>query len=117
MKKTIIAILTLMLLGACNTRINYEDVKQGILEQERGRLPLTIQSLDKVSNITIDSIVILNNINPHHGYLVTTWDYQTYSFNDLETKTVYVEIDSLMIDKEDFSWKTDWPRAYMEVVY
>lgn len=30
---------------------------------------------------------------------------------------VYVEIDSLMIGKEDFSWKTNWPRAYLEVVY
>lgn len=117
MKKTIIAILALMLLGACNTRINYEDVKQGILEQERGRLPLTIQSLDKVSNITIDSIVILNNINPHHGFLVTTWDYKEYSFSDLETKTVYVGIDSLMIDGNSFSWRTNWPEAYYSVLY
>ena len=117
MKKTIIAILALMLLGACNTKINYEDVKQGILEQERGRLPLTIQSLDKVSNITIDSIVILNNINPHHGYLVTTWDYKAYSFSALETKTVYVEIDSLMIDKKSCFWRTNWPGAYYSVLF
>ena len=117
MKKTIIAILALMLLGACNTKINYEDVKQGILEQERGRLPLIVQSLDKVSNITIDSIVILNNINPHHGYLVTTWDYKTFSFSDLETKTVYVEIDSLMIDGNSFSWRTNWPGAYYSVLF
>ena len=94
-----------------------EEVKQGIIEQERGRLPLLLQHFDEVTDITIDSIVILNNINPHHGYLVTTWEYKKLFSNSPETETVYVEIDSLMIGKEDFSWKTDWPRAYLEVVY
>ena len=117
MKKTIIAILALIFLGACNTKINYEQVKQGILEQERGRLPLTIQNFYNVSNITIDSVVILNNINPHHGYLVTTWDYQTFSFSDSETKTVYVEIDSLMIDRKSYFWRTNWPGAYYSVLF
>ena len=46
---------------------NLDEVVQGIIDAENKGLPMTIQKLEGVKNITIDSMVIVNNTDPYYG--------------------------------------------------
>lgn len=151
MKKVIFAIAVLLMMFSCANHVNtdetkhvdtdeikhvvIDEIKKGIIEVETKRLPLTIQKLDNVNDIRIDSIVIINNVEPYSGYLVTTWviekedDWDTdwdSDWNDnwdkpvgrrtkQETKTVYVEVNNIQSNTEDYSWKTNWFGAYVDI--
>ena len=91
---------------------------------------MKIQKYEKVYGITIESLVLTNNVEPYTGYLVTTWDLdekQKLSTNQWaangyedkyvrKQKTVYVEISDITMDQEgQVSWSDNWLAAYMNV--
>lgn len=107
-----------------------ESIIYAIMEQERADLPLLVQEFDHVHSITIDSMVVTNNVEPYSAYLVTTWDMdekQKLSIRQWaanghmdkyirKTKTVYVEVGNITTDKEKISWNTNWIGARMSVM-
>ena len=125
MKKVLFAIALLFMMSSCGNHIDLNEIKKGIIKVETERLPLTIQECDGVNNIRIDSIVIINNVEPYSGYLVTTWDiekekYMGYreGYKSLqESKTVYVEVNDIEINLRSYTWKTDWFGAYINAKY
>ena len=69
-----------------------DEIKKGITETERKGLPVTIQKMDGVSNIVIDSIVIVNNADPYYGYLVITWDVMVKHRNSAKESRIPHEL-------------------------
>ena len=119
------------LFGGGNAKIDKtESIKRSIIERERADIPLKIQQFEKVYGITIDSMVITNNIEPYSGYLVTTWDLdekQNLSVNQWaangykdkyirKQKEVYVEISDITSKNSGhITWKDNWSSAYLSV--
>lgn len=108
-----------------------ESIKRTIIERERADIPLKIQQFEKVYGISIDSIVITNNVEPYSGYLVTTWDIdekQNLSVNQWaangykdnyvrKQKEVYVEISNITPKTNgQVTWNDNWLSAYISVI-
>lgn len=89
---------------------------------ETKRLPVTIQKLDGVTDIKIDSFVVVSEIEPYSGYLITHWkmvkpDYKSYRYDatrEINPKVI-VEVNDIEFGKDDITWMTDWHTAYMHV--
>lgn len=98
----VLAIVVLICLcrncGGGSKEVN--KITSAVIEQENARLPLTIQKLPGVTDISIDSMVVTNNVEPYSAYLVTTW-----SFNEKPGEVVYVPVDSITIKRSKVSWK------------
>lgn len=106
-----------------------EGIKSGIVERERADIPMKIQQFEHVYGITIDSLVLTNNIEPYSGYLVTTWDldekqnlttsqWAANGYKDKykrKQKTVYVEISDIKTSGRTMNWQDNWISAYMSV--
>lgn len=105
-------------------------IQECIVEREKADIPLKIQKYEKVYGITIESLVLTNNVEPYTGYLVTIWDLdekqnlstQQWAANGYEDKyvrkqkTVYVEISDITMNQEgQVSWSDNWLAAYMNV--
>lgn len=133
MKKILFVLFAAFCLFSCGHKIGeikeiqLDEIKKGIVEAENKGLPMTIQKLEGVKNITIDSIVVVNNTDPYYGYLVTTWEiyerhennqrefsksYELYSYK-LVQKQVNVEVKDIHGLGTKFEWKTNWPDAYL----
>ncbi len=118
--------------GSENAKVDkIESIKRCIIERERADIPLKIQQFEKVYGITIDSMVITNNIEPYTGYLVTTWDldekqnltahqWAANGYKDKyvrKQKEVYVEISNISLEKNGpITWNNNWPFAYLSVI-
>ena len=105
-----------------------EEVKERILDAENEKLPITIQDMEGVENITIDDLSFDTNTGGcyYMVYLHTTWEvYERHQSNyfefgkprqysyELVQKQIFVhvgvtEIGILM------EWETDWQGAYEE---
>ncbi len=123
MRKTLFLLFALTLLASC-THIKIEDIKQGIVETESKELPMTVQKLEGVKEISIDSLVIVNNTEPYYGYLVTTWkmkkkyhDYKQYGETYEINLPVNVEVREISVKGSKFSWRTNWFGAYTDIKY
>lgn len=93
-------------------------VKNYIMEQELKELPLTLQGLYNAKDVTIDSVVITNTEYPYKGYLVTTWDVVVdgvYGKKSRGKQTVYVELDNIRSQGDNYSYKAEWSQADMRV--
>ena len=120
------------LFGSGNAKVDkIESIKRSIIERERADIPLKIQQFEKVYGITIDSMVITNNIEPYSGYLVTTWDLdekQNLSPVELykngykdkyvrKQKEVYVGISNISLEKNGpITCTNNWLSAYLSVI-
>lgn len=113
-----------------NSKRGASYIQECIVEREKADIPLQIQKYEKVYGITIESLVLTNNVEPYTGYLVTTWDLdekQKLSTNQWaangyedkyvrKQKTVYVEISDITMNQEgQVSWSDNWLAAYMNV--
>ena len=132
MKKILVFILGLLCLFSCGfNQPTISEIKHGIFSQEKQRVPLVIQELDRVYDIQIDSIVLINDeVEPYYGYLVTTWDldekqnlsvtqWARNGYNDKyirKKKQVLVEVNSITFNKKEgsISWKSFWDSAYYQ---
>lgn len=123
MKKIIILLFCCALFGACSYNPSIEEIKYGIIDRESANIPLLLQRIDKVENIVIDSVVITQEVAPYAGYMITTWDIKAEPGSyfskavPAHSETVLVEIDSIIVEKDAFSWRSNWERAYFDVMF
>lgn len=140
MKKLLFSIVAVMMLAGCFhydmpestpvVLLTIDDIKDGIIEYETKEIPLFLQKHSAIHSITIDSLVIIREIEPYSGYLSTTWDldeeqnlstsqWAANGYKDKyirKTKTVLVKVDEIKTSTDGtFSWKSDWVGAYLEV--
>lgn len=107
-----------------------ESIRECIIQRERADIPLKIQQFEKVYGITINDMVLTNNVEPYAGYLVTTWDldekqnlsarqWAANGYKDKyvrKQKEVYVEITEIELSKSgEVSWHDNWYSAYNSV--
>lgn len=106
-----------------------EFIKCGIVEKERAELPLRVQQFEHVYAITIDSMVVTNDVEPYSAYLVTTWDiderqkltsnqWAANGYKDKyirKEKTVYVQVRNIITENGAIKWNAGWHSAYYEV--
>lgn len=106
-----------------------EDIKSAIVEKERAELPLRVQGFEHVYAITIDSMVVTNDVEPYSAYLVTTWDIDEKQYLTAtqwidngqrdkyirKQKTVYVQVRNIITENGAIKWNAGWHSAYFEV--
>ena len=91
------------------------EIKTSIVQQERAQLPLTIQKLDDVNDVVIDSLVLTNNVEPYQGYLVTQWSYKPYGKKSVK-KQVLVEVSNITCTPDKNTWNSNWLGAYLSIL-
>lgn len=108
MKKLFLLLLPcLLVLTACDT-LTEEKAKDAVLRGEVDRLPLILQTVSIVEDITIDSIRLDITEEPMHGYLYTTWKMKT------KETPIIVEVDSIHSSKDRsgyVEWVSRWDNA------
>jgi hypothetical protein len=109
MKKTLFLLLLPILLGldSCN-RITPEKVEAIVIEGSRDRLPLLLQQLLFIDNITVDSMNLMVKTEPMSGYLYTTWTADNIS------SPIIVNVTNIKKSKENkgyLEWDADWESA------
>ena len=120
-------LLPILLLGivACN-RLTPEEAKDVVMRTERDRLPLIVQRMSNIENITIDSMRIVVDKEPMTGYLYTTWLVKSSLLNilhlsfdtNLDLKPIIVEVTGIRRSKEHkgmLEWDTHWEEAHNDV--
>ena len=135
---TLNVILVLVLLGVFKSKdagptkkeIDFEAIKQGIIEREQADIPLKIQQFDKVYGITINDMVFTSKVEPYTGYLITTWDidekqdltvnqWAANGYKDKyvrKQKEVFVELGNITPSPNgEISWQNNWTAAYYSV--
>ena len=105
-----------------------EEVKKRILDEENDRLPMTIQELEDVENITIDDLSFSDGPGcSYTAYLHTTWEVYVLRGNgffefgqprpasnlELVKRRIYVRVHIFEIGIS-LEWKTGWLEAYKE---
>ena len=123
MRKTLFLLFAMALMASC-VHIKIDDIKKGIVETESKELPMTVQKLEGVKEIKIDSLVVVNNTEPYYGYLVTTWkmekeyrDYRKYGETYEINPQVNVEVRDITVKGSKYSWRTNWYGAYTDIKY
>lgn len=123
MKKTICFVFTLALsvmLPSCKYPLSPEVAASVVLEGERERIPLYIQEYE-LTNLTIDSLCLLNEVEPMSALLYTTWTYDeiTHAFLNLhmvekktpKTQTFIIQVDGIKRCEENsdlIQWNSNW---------
>lgn len=110
MKKLFLLLLPVMMLGltACGNKFTAEQAEAAVMQGEKDRLPILLQSFSFVDDITIDSIRLTITEEPMQGYLYTTWK------NGKKTRPMIVQVDSICVDKSRngyIQWQSDWGSA------
>ena len=110
MKKLFLLLLPVMMLGltACGTKLTAEQAENAVLDGERDRLPLILQTLPFVDDIMIDSIHLTVTDEPMQGYLYTTWK------KGKKEQSIIVPVDSICQDKTHkgyIQWHSAWDNA------
>jgi hypothetical protein len=110
MKKLFIILAAgmMLFLTACGNKFTAEQAEAAVLQGERDRLPLLIQSLPFVDDITIDSIHMTITEEPMQGYMYTTWKKNN------NEQSIIVQVDSVRQDatrKGYIQWQSSWDNA------
>lgn len=125
MKKVLFLLSVIASITACSSSLDPEDAKAAVVQGERDRIPLVLQTLSvaDVDNVTIDSLVLLVDTEPMSGMLYTTWITNKKNFFSGTTKTIetpiIVEVDSIQNDHERSGyvrWQSDWKTALVTFV-
>lgn len=107
MKKLFLLIIPVMLgLMACN-KLTAEQAEEAVMQGEIDRLPLLLQNMPMVDDITIDSIRLNVKEEPMQGYLYTTWKSKRKS------TPIIVQVDSIRSAEQRgyVQWQTRWDDA------
>ena len=104
-----------------------EEVKKRIIDEENDKLPMTIQELEDVKDITIDDLSFDSNAGDcfYTALLHTTWEVyvlnESKSFeigqprmSDLELVERQVYIHVSIFEVGNLEWETKWLDAYKE---
>ena len=110
MKKFYLFLLLPLIIGmsACQPKMKVDDVIESVLDAERNHLPMKLQNLPIVDNITVDSLRILVDSEPMSGYLYTTWYDGQKSFSII---VQVIDIKKSEEHKDYIEWKSDWGSA------
>ena len=110
MKKFYLFLLLPLMIGmsACQSKLTADDVIESVLDGERDRLPMILQNLPSVDNITVDSLRLLVESEPMSGYLYTTWYDGQKSFSII---VQVIDIKKSEEHKDYIEWKSDWGSA------
>ena len=102
-----------------------EIIITDILAKERAEIPMKIQQLSHVNNITIDSLVFTGN-DITEAYIVSQWRYDdTNDTNGILSgkyrqlnKTVYVHVDNIRVTEPGkTTWNSSWSTAHIETLF
>ena len=109
MKKLFILLAAvMMILPACNKKLTTEQAEAAVMQGEKDRLPLLLQTLPFLDEITIDSIRLNVTDEPMQGFLYTTWK------KGKKEKSIIVPVDSIQTDatrKDYIQWQSHWDDA------
>ena len=109
MKKLFLLIIPILLgLTACNNKLTVEQAEAAVLQGEQDRLPMVLQNIVLVDDITIDSIHLNVTVEPMQGFLYTTWK------SGRNSKSIIVQVDSIRQDetrKGYIQWQSHWDDA------
>lgn len=100
--------VTAIALTACNNKLTVEQAEAAVMQGEKDRLPILLQNLVFVDNITIDSIRLNVTVEPMQGFLYTTWK------SGKSSKSIIVQVDSIRTDetrKDYIQWQSHWDDA------
>lgn len=107
-------------LTSCVSKLNPEDAKQVVINGEKERIPLVIQTMSTmgVDDITIDSLVLIVRDEPMSGLLYTTWissDKNYYTGKTIVEETpMIIKVDSIIsspTQKDYVQWQSNWQVA------
>lgn len=109
MKKTLFLLMLPILIGfcACN-RLTPEEAKETVIAGVKDQVPLLVQQLFFVDDITVDSMHIIVDQEPMSGYLYTTWITKDVSM------PIIVNVTDIHRSKEAkgyIEWMADWESA------
>lgn len=114
MKKTLLFLLLAILIGFCSCkRLTPEEAKETVIAGVKDQVPMLVQQLFFVDDISIDSMRIVVDQEPMSGYLYTTWTTKGIS------SPVIVNVSDIQRSKEAkgyIEWMADWEsagKAYM----
>ena len=109
MKKIFILFAAVMMvLPACNNKLTVEQAEAAVMKGEKERLPLMLQTLSFIDDITIDSIRLNVTEEPMQGFLYTTWK------SGKKERPIIVPVDSIKKDdtrKGYIQWQSHWDEA------
>lgn len=109
MKKLFLLLAVAVLaLTACNNKLTVEQAESAVMQGEKERIPLLVQQIIWVDDITIDSIHLNVTEEPMQGFLYTTWK------SGKDSKSIIVQVDSICTDetrKDYIQWRSYWDDA------
>lgn len=101
-------VIVVSVLTACNNKLTAEQAESAIMQGEKERIPLLVQQIIWVDDITIDSIHLNVTEEPMQGFLYTTWK------SGKDSKSIIVQVDSICTDesrKDYIQWQSHWDDA------
>ena len=108
MKRLLFLFIPFLLgMTACN-QMTSEQAEKSVMQGEIDRLPLLLQSIPFVDDITIDSIRLNVTAEPMQGYLYTTWK------SGVNETSIIVPVSNIHSSKENkgyIEWQSDWESA------
>ena len=109
MKKLfLLLVVAVLALTACNNKLTVEQAEAAVMQGEKNRLPILLQNIVFVDDITIDSIQLNVTEEPMQGFLYTTWK------SGKSSKSIIVQVDSIRTDetrKDYIQWQSHWDDA------
>ena len=109
MKRVFYLLLLPIVMGLCSCNgLTPEEAKEAVVAGVKNQVPLLVQQLFVVDDITIDSMRIVVDQEPMSGYLYTTW-----ITND-NTCPVIVNVTDIQRSKKAkgyIEWTADWESA------
>lgn len=108
MKKLFLLLIPILMgLTSCN-KLTAEQAEAAVLQGERDRIPLLLQTIPFIDDITIDSIKLNVTVEPMQGYLYSTWK------SGKKETSIIVPVDNIHSSKEHkgyIEWQSDWENA------
>ena len=109
MRKVFYLLLLPIVMGLCSCNgLTPEEAKEAVVAGVKDQVPLLVQQLFVVDDITIDSMRIVVDQEPMSGYLYTTW-----ITND-NTCPVIVNVTDIQRSEKAkgyIEWTADWESA------
>lgn len=109
MKRVFYLLLLPIVMGLCSCNsLAPEEAKEAVVAGVKDQVPLLVQQLFVVDDITIDSMRIVVDQEPMSGYLYTTW------IANGNTCPVIVNVTDIQRSKKAkgyIEWTADWESA------
>ena len=108
MKKLFLLFVPILLgLTACDSKLTAEQAEEAVLQGERDRIPLVLQMIPFVDDLTVDSMKLIVREEPMSGFLYTTWKMKK------ESAQIIVPVDSIRLTQQNgyVEWISHWDVA------